>query len=231
MAIPHASPLTGSTGDKRIQQILWLSMVWAPPSDHGSSCPPLSQSLAKRGPLAIVAVMVRHSYRGSNRNVCSSPFARARPMRQEPTPSKFHGCRSCEVIGRRAKHLTQRRKDARPLCTVSTGDRDRIAFPLVMDVQKSGCGIEIPQTRLHPDAVIQSQVGAENRVNHQVDEAAAGNSAPIVQIGLLEGALERPAIFRRENGFDKVSLPERALVGRLRQAFDPGRHLAEGSIL
>jgi len=58
-------------------------------------------------------------------------------------------------------------------------------FPLVLNIQQACRRIEISQARVHVDALVESEVSTENRVDHEVGEAASGNAAPVVTIRLF----------------------------------------------
>src|ERR1700693_1526987 len=98
-----------------------------------------------------------------------------------------------------------------------------MALPLVTDVQEFGVWIKICEARIHPDAVIETEIRTENRVDHEVGEAASGNAVPGVSIGTVRGRFVCPTVVRREKRFYHVGLRKRTLISRFGEVFYPSR--------
>src|SRR6266700_1095133 len=120
-----------------------------------------------------------------------------------------------------AFNATPIRSSARERCSIR---RDHVLLSLMAKVHQSRFGIKISQLRLCLDSVKQRQVSAENRIDHQICEASSCNAAPVINVRRIIGAFVSGAVLQRKYTLDKMCLPDRPLISRLRQILDPSRN-------
>ncbi len=89
----------------------------------------------------------------------------------------------------------------------------------VVEPVRLGPIIKIRKTRIHPDAVIKRQIGAENRVDCKIDIAVCRNTAPFRIIGFFAMRVEGSSNFWQKNGLQNARSGRRSLVCRLCQTF------------
>src|SRR6266567_2686307 len=112
-----------------------------------------------------------------------------------------------------AFNATPIRRSARERCSLR---RDRVLLSLIAKVYEARIRIKIGQAGLRFDSIKQRQVCAENGIDHQICEASSCNAAPVINVRRIIGAFISGAVLPRKYALDKVRLPDRPLISRLR---------------
>src|ERR1700728_2164912 len=83
------------------------------------------------------------------------------------------------------------------------------------DVLEPCCRIEVTELRGCVQALIQSRTHAEDRIDDEIGEGAASDTAPVLDIRRVLGGFVSTACQRRDHIFSEVALPDGPLIAGL----------------